>query len=249
MRLELMLLRFSREVLSAPIRCVGGKLENILVAILGNSNSEEYYLVTLCWSWPKRTSKSSMKGGYPHMTEEYKKFQEVEIFFQQCIDIAMCSSEKLEFIKERCNEMKDALVNWVPTTSDNVPPSQTTENTQVGGGTLILNPVVTTTRGRPRSNRYISRAEERSQGRVRCNHTKADDIEGGGEGQGRGHRRRARGRGVGRGRGQGRVGGRGNNGHGDGMTTQGNEEARVTQENEGAFIFDLNEDADWSAQF
>ncbi|KAL8546647.1 hypothetical protein ACS0TY_006391 [Phlomoides rotata] len=173
-----------------------------------------------------------MKGGYPHMTEEYKKFQEVEIFFQQCIDIVMCSSEKLEFIKERCNEMKDALVNWVPTTSDNVPPSKKIENTQVGGGTPILNPVVTTTRGRPRSNQYISRAEERSRGRVRRNHTKADDIEGGGEGQGRG-----------------RVGGRGSNGHGDGMATQGNEEAGVTQENEGAFIFDLNEDADWSAQF
>ncbi|KAL8546643.1 hypothetical protein ACS0TY_006387 [Phlomoides rotata] len=197
----------------------------------------------------RRHSNIFFAGGYPHMTEEYKKFQEVEIFFQQCIDIVMCSSGKLEFIKERCTEMKDALVNWVPTTSDNVPPSQTTENTQVGGGTPILNPVVTTTRGRPWSNRYISRAEERSRGRVRRNHTKADDIEGGGEGQGRGHHRRAYGRGVGRGRGQGRVGGRGSNGHGDGMATQENEEAGVTQENEGAFIFDLNEDADWSAQF
>ncbi|KAL8481208.1 hypothetical protein ACS0TY_027112 [Phlomoides rotata] len=59
-------------------------------------------------------------GGYPHMTEEYKKFQEVEKYFQQCIELAMCSSEKLEFIKEKCNEMKDALVNWVPTTSDNL---------------------------------------------------------------------------------------------------------------------------------
>ncbi|KAL8542609.1 hypothetical protein ACS0TY_003479 [Phlomoides rotata] len=120
---------------------------------------------------------------------------------------------------------KDALVNWVPTISDNVPPSQTTENTQVGGGTPILNPIVTTTRGRPRSNRYISRVEERSRGHVRRNYTEDDDIEGSGEGQGRGHRRRACGRGVGRGRGQGRVGGRGNNGHGDGMVTQGNEGA------------------------
>ncbi|KAL8480925.1 hypothetical protein ACS0TY_027443 [Phlomoides rotata] len=94
----------------------------------------------------------------------------------------MCSSEKLEFIKERCNEMKDALINWVPTTSDNVPPSQTTKNTEVGGGTPILNPVVTATRGRPMSNRYISRAEERSRGHVRRNYTEANDIEGGGEG-------------------------------------------------------------------
>ncbi|KAL8555729.1 hypothetical protein ACS0TY_003516 [Phlomoides rotata] len=173
----------------------------------------------------RRHSNIFFAGGYSHMTEEYKKFQEVEKFFQQCIEIAMCSLEKLEFIKERCNEMKDALVNWVPTISDNVPPSQTTENTQVGGGTPILNPIVTTTRGRPRSNRYISRVEERSRGHVRRNYTEDDDIEGSGEGQGRGHRRRACGRGVGRGRGQGRVGGRGSNGHGDGMVTQGNEGA------------------------
>ncbi|KAL8514555.1 hypothetical protein ACS0TY_013593 [Phlomoides rotata] len=144
---------------------------------------------------------NDIAGGYPHMTKEYKKFQEVEKYFQQCIELAMCSSEKLEFIKKKCNEMKDALVNWVPTTSDNVPPSQTTQNTEDFGGTPILNPVVTATRGRLRSTRYISRAEERSRGRGR----------------------RARGRGVGRSRVQGRSGGRGSNGHGDGMATQGNE--------------------------
>ncbi|KAL8511904.1 hypothetical protein ACS0TY_018372 [Phlomoides rotata] len=44
------------------------------------------------------------RSGYPHMTEEYKKFQEVENFFQQCIEIAMGSLDKLEFIKERCKD-------------------------------------------------------------------------------------------------------------------------------------------------
>ncbi|KAL8530755.1 hypothetical protein ACS0TY_007701 [Phlomoides rotata] len=124
--------------------------------------------------------------------------------------------------EEKCNEMKDALVNWVPTTSDNVPPSQTTQNIEDFGGTPILNPVVTATRGRPMSTRYISRAEERSRGRGR----------------------------RGRSRVQGRSGGCGSNGHGDGMATQENEgEGDGTQENEGAFIFDLNEDAESSAQF
>ncbi|KAL8522308.1 hypothetical protein ACS0TY_012446 [Phlomoides rotata] len=176
----------------------------------------------------RRHSNIFFAGGYPHMTEEYKKFQEVGKYFQQCIELAMCSSEKLEFIKEKCNEMKDALVNWVPTTSDNIPPSQTTQNTEDFGGTPILNPVVTATRGRPRNTRYISRAEERSRGRGR----------------------RARGRGVGRSRVQGRSGGCGSNGHGDGMATQGNEEERDgTQENEGAFTFDLNEDVEFCAQF
>ncbi|KAL8466694.1 hypothetical protein ACS0TY_035663 [Phlomoides rotata] len=135
------------------------------------------------------------------MTEEYKKFQEVEKFFQQCIEIAMGSSKKLEFIKERCNEMKDALINWVLTTSDNIQPSQTTENTQVGSRSPILNLVVTTTRGWPRSNRYMSRAEERSRGRVRRNHRGSGNIEDGGEGEGQGRRRRACGGGVGGGRG------------------------------------------------
>ncbi|KAL8512287.1 hypothetical protein ACS0TY_018681 [Phlomoides rotata] len=156
-----------------------------------NSNSKEYCVVTFCWCWPKRIFKPLMRGGYPHMTKEYKKFQEVEKFFQQCIEVAMGSPEKLEFIKESCNEMKNALVNWVPTTSDNVQPSQTTENTQVGR-TSILNPVITATRGRPRTNQYRSHAEEHSRGCVRRNHTSSGNVEDGGEGRGR----RPRGRGL-----------------------------------------------------
>ncbi|KAL8542280.1 hypothetical protein ACS0TY_003227 [Phlomoides rotata] len=97
----------------------------------------------------------------------------------------MGSSEKLELIKERFNEMKNALVNWVPTTGDNVQSSQTTENTKVGG-TPISNPVVAATIRRPRSNRYMSGAEERRV-RARRNYTEARDVEGGGDGEGRGH--------------------------------------------------------------
>ncbi|KAL8484118.1 hypothetical protein ACS0TY_026712 [Phlomoides rotata] len=40
-------------------------------------------------------------NGYPHMTTElYKKYQEVERFFQECVDDAMESIEKIEYIKE-----------------------------------------------------------------------------------------------------------------------------------------------------
>ncbi|KAL8555130.1 hypothetical protein ACS0TY_003069 [Phlomoides rotata] len=107
----------------------------------------------------------------------------------------MGSPEKLEFIKESCNEMKNALVNWLPTTSDNVQPSQTTENTQVGG-TSILNPVITAIRGWHKTNRYRSHVEERGRGHVRHNHTGSGNVEDGCEGRGR----RPRGRGVGSGR-------------------------------------------------
>ncbi|KAL8502878.1 hypothetical protein ACS0TY_021846 [Phlomoides rotata] len=59
-------------------------------------------------------------GGYPHLTEEYKKIQEVEKKFQQCIEIPMGSPKKLEFIKESCNEMKNALKTVVKVEVDEV---------------------------------------------------------------------------------------------------------------------------------
>ncbi|KAL8491495.1 hypothetical protein ACS0TY_023201 [Phlomoides rotata] len=49
--------------------------------------------------------------GYPHMTEEYKKYQIIEKQFQHCADLAMGSIEKMEFIEQQCNAMKSALLN------------------------------------------------------------------------------------------------------------------------------------------
>ncbi|KAL8456732.1 hypothetical protein ACS0TY_034833 [Phlomoides rotata] len=49
--------------------------------------------------------------GYPHMTEEYKKYQIIEKQFQQCADLAMGSIDKMEFIEQQCNAMKSALLN------------------------------------------------------------------------------------------------------------------------------------------
>ncbi|KAL8464292.1 hypothetical protein ACS0TY_033986 [Phlomoides rotata] len=51
------------------------------------------------------------RSGYPHMTEEYKKYQIIEKQFQQCADLAMGSIEKMEFIEQQCNAMKSALLN------------------------------------------------------------------------------------------------------------------------------------------
>ena len=43
-------------------------------------------------------SKIFFVGGYPHMTDEFKKFKEVERYFQECTDLAFGSREKMEFI-------------------------------------------------------------------------------------------------------------------------------------------------------
>ncbi|KAL8470946.1 hypothetical protein ACS0TY_033498 [Phlomoides rotata] len=106
-------------------------------------------------------------GGYPHMTDEYKKFQEVEKHFQECTDLAMGSMEKMEFIKERCIQMRNDLLNWNPTTTSNADDSlRTSQRTEVDG-TPILDPRVANPRGRPRQARYMSTAEARGRGRYR----------------------------------------------------------------------------------
>ncbi|KAL8511802.1 hypothetical protein ACS0TY_018295 [Phlomoides rotata] len=83
------------------------------------------------------------------MTEEYKKFQEVEKYFQECTDVAMGSVEKMEFIKERCVQMKNARLNWNPAITDNVDGSLRTSVSIELDGTPILNPRVANLRGRP----------------------------------------------------------------------------------------------------
>ncbi|KAL8469981.1 hypothetical protein ACS0TY_032737 [Phlomoides rotata] len=93
------------------------------------------------------------------MTDEYKKFQEVEKHFQECTDLAMGSVEKIEFIKERCIQMKNDLLNWNLTTTSNADGSlRTSQTTEVD----VANP-----RGRPRQSRYMSTAEARGRGRGR----------------------------------------------------------------------------------
>ncbi|KAL8466004.1 hypothetical protein ACS0TY_035208 [Phlomoides rotata] len=60
----------------------------------------------------RRLSNIFFARGYPHMTNEYKKFQEVEKFFQECVDVAMGSVPKMENIKEQCIAMKNEIINW-----------------------------------------------------------------------------------------------------------------------------------------
>ncbi|KAL8549062.1 hypothetical protein ACS0TY_008071 [Phlomoides rotata] len=93
------------------------------------------------------------RSGYPHMTEEYKKYQIIEKQSQHCADLAMGSIEKMEFIEQQCNAMKSALLNWNPTTTTNIEgPSVRVPQSPVVEGGPILNPNVTRTVGRPRDN-------------------------------------------------------------------------------------------------
>ncbi|KAL8473371.1 hypothetical protein ACS0TY_030270 [Phlomoides rotata] len=112
----------------------------------------------------RRHSSIFFAGGYPHMTEEYKKFQEVEKYCQQCADAAMRSTEKMEYIKEMCIDMKNELINWNSgSTTTNADPSVRTS--QSLGGTLVLDPNVAVPRGRPRTQHFMSASEARGRGR------------------------------------------------------------------------------------
>lgn len=84
-------------------------------------------------------------GGYPHMTDEYKKFQEAERDFQECTDLAYDCADKMNFIRDRCKQMKNELLNWkhVAIEVQGVDPS-------------IQDPLVVRGRGRPKQTRFKS---------------------------------------------------------------------------------------------
>ncbi|KAL8495141.1 hypothetical protein ACS0TY_019347 [Phlomoides rotata] len=91
----------------------------------------------------------------------------------------------MEFIKERCIQMRNDLLNWNPTTTSNADGSlRTSQRTEVDDNPM-LDPRVANPRGRPRQTRYMSTAETRGRGRGR-----------GRGGRGRGTRTASRGRGV-----------------------------------------------------
>ncbi|KAL8487688.1 hypothetical protein ACS0TY_024129 [Phlomoides rotata] len=139
---------------NSHLRLSGGQSEHILIAIAENLSSrvEKGYVL--------QTFQHFFAGGYPHMTNEYKKFQEVEKFFQECVDASMESVEKIEYIKQLCIATKNEILNWNPILgSDNVGPSIGTSQSADVRGTPILNPQVTIPRGRPRSQCCMSAAE------------------------------------------------------------------------------------------
>ncbi|KAL8536813.1 hypothetical protein ACS0TY_012112 [Phlomoides rotata] len=171
--------------------------------------------------------------GYPHTTEEYKKYQIIEKQFQHCVDLAMRSIEKMEFIEQQCNAMKSALLNWNPTmTTNNEGPSVRNSRTA-------------------RENRYRSAAETYGCGTNRRRPRPDDPVEGGEHPHPakRARRRGPRGRGEsvarpnelveGGGRGLGEPDAGPNEPVAESGCGQGDEGGRLLDEGDG-FPFDLN---------
>ncbi|KAL8492539.1 hypothetical protein ACS0TY_023939 [Phlomoides rotata] len=177
----------------------------------------------------RRHSSIFFARGYPHKTEEYKNFQEVEKYFQQCVDAAMGSIEKMEYIKEMCIDMKNELINWNSgSTTTNVYPSVRISKSL--GGTPVLDPNVAVPRGIPRTTRFMSALEARGHGRGGRGGKRTSDAT---RTSGRGGRGGRRASGATRGtrgcnsRGRCRVAS---------MPTHGD------NNNDNEFLFDLNED-------
>ena len=50
-------------------------------------------------------------GGYPNMTDEYKKFMELQNTFNQCADLALDTPTKRQFLKQHLEAIKNELLN------------------------------------------------------------------------------------------------------------------------------------------
>ena len=102
------------------------------------------------------------------MTEEYKKYKELEKTFSEITDLAFDDSNKLQFIKQGVEEIKNGLLNWNnrmiphknPTYTDNL--QQYEDIAQ-----LLHDPLVARCRGRPRINRLRGRRERGNRRGVR----------------------------------------------------------------------------------
>ncbi|KAF2295731.1 hypothetical protein GH714_033756 [Hevea brasiliensis] len=57
-------------------------------------------------------SKIFFDGAYPQMPDDYKKYKELERSFGEVSDLGLSNNEMMEFIKQRLNELKQALMNW-----------------------------------------------------------------------------------------------------------------------------------------
>ncbi|XP_042027102.1 protein FAR-RED IMPAIRED RESPONSE 1-like [Salvia splendens] len=124
--------------------------------------SERYIL----WRWRKDVYRPhfsiSFAGAYPHMSEEYKKFQEMEREFIKCSDFAIDSVEKINFVKDRLKEIYGDLKSWNPASATTLTRPSSSQAIEIDGGDIpILDPIVVTRKGRPRTARYKNPAENR----------------------------------------------------------------------------------------
>ncbi|KAH6767260.1 hypothetical protein C2S52_018243 [Perilla frutescens var. hirtella] len=84
-------------------------------------------------------------GGYPHMTDEYKIYQELKKFFLVTTYLAIGDGEKTEFAKSTIDAMNKSIENWGKVSANNADEQRSSQvsrkmSSQVNENTPILNP-------------------------------------------------------------------------------------------------------------
>lgn len=88
------------------------------------------------------------------MTQEYKKFKEIDKIFNEAADVAMQNVSRLQYMKECLEDLKLKLVNWNGESHDI---NDNLNDVDLNGGNgdlhteaaIIRNPVVASSRGHP----------------------------------------------------------------------------------------------------
>ncbi|XP_021689522.2 protein FAR-RED IMPAIRED RESPONSE 1-like [Hevea brasiliensis] len=114
----------------------------------------------------RRHSNMFCDAGYPHMTEEYKKFKEIDKSFNEAADMAKESVSRLERMKACLEDLKLGFQNWdgrLNNANDNVNGDAPDDGdrdlqTQI---MIVRNPIVASSRGRPRGSRFRFAFERR----------------------------------------------------------------------------------------
>ncbi|KAL1545443.1 protein FAR-RED IMPAIRED RESPONSE 1-like [Salvia divinorum] len=102
------------------------------------------------------------KGAYPHMSQEYKLFQEMECEFIKCSDLAIDSGENINFVKDKLKEIQRDLKRRNRGSSTTLGSPNSYQAIEIDGGDIpILDPVIVTSKGRPRSARFKDPVENR----------------------------------------------------------------------------------------
>ncbi|KAF2284220.1 hypothetical protein GH714_019961 [Hevea brasiliensis] len=93
------------------------------------------------------------------MTEEYKKYRELEGDFEQIIDIVIGNTQKMEYVKRQIRVLKVNLSEWNDGLLASTVGSENVGVENSNSSVAILNPHEARSRGGPRSNRFRSRRE------------------------------------------------------------------------------------------
>ncbi|KAH6784449.1 hypothetical protein C2S52_009408 [Perilla frutescens var. hirtella] len=112
----------------------------------------------------RKCSSIFFSGGYPHMTDEYKRYQELEKLFLVTADLVIGDGEKTEFAKSTIDAMNKSIENWGKVLANNADEQWSSQvsrkrSSQANENAPILNPQVTRTKGRPTERRFRSCSE------------------------------------------------------------------------------------------